>query len=933
MSEAGTQRDRRLMHRTAALLSEDYPLDQLFERLCDAVCSELSARIAFIAMSDAAGALKVAASAAADPAALADVSARSSAHAAFHGGAAIFDRGRDLAVPIVYRERTLGVLVVVGTGDPVYDEADQRMLTAIARYLAIAIRNQRIPMLVTRGLTFARIATVAIAGAAAVLSVMIVLFAFARGQQAERSARELARGQLRGLVSEINDYLLNAEQLSASLTAVMGGVRQDRGRIESGLREMLQSARTPEIYGMGIWFAPYAFDGRTRLYGPYVHWSPSRKPLLTYDWMRASYDFHMQPWYQDGLKGNGRVVFTKPYFDTDHVYITAARAFYGTDGKPAGVTSVDSIVPTLEGSLHLGTSRNLFASVQAADGQVLLTSDDADLLAFARRTQKVAGILAVPAGVVARFQVDQLGADPILFAQSLSRANWRVTLAVSRSALQAESSRLMSIAIVAAIGIWVVAALAIVVVMRSRRAVERANALEVQHRALETEIAERVRAEERLREYAYRDELTGLPNRAFIIQQIANAMQRIRSTESENLAILFIDIDRFNLINDSLGHATGDLLLTAFGTRLSRHAKAGDVIARLGGDEYVMLIGIQSEADARARAAAILQSLRHPFVVSGHEFFVSASIGIAIGESRYESPEELLRDADAAMYEAKRAGRATFRRFDRSMHDDALEILELETELRRGLQRGEIVAEFQPIVALADGSIVGFEALARWNHPTRGRVMPDTFIKIAEQSGLIVDIDECIVAQACDCVREWSREYPGIFVAVNASAAHLARVDDLAIVRNAIKESGVSPQSIKVEITESAVMENQEKSLAVLHSLRDLGVRVVIDDFGTGYSSLSHLQSLPSEELKIDRSFISAMLRDEKAAEIVRAILGISKTLHLRVTAEGIESEEQANRLHRFGIEFGQGYYFGKAAAPEMVGRLLRTRLKRTVGA
>jgi len=931
MSEARAQRDRRLMQRSAALLSEDYPLDQLLERVCDAVCSELSARCAFVALADPSGALVLSGSAGEAVTASA-MAPRSSAYAAFHGNAAVLDRGREIAVPIVHRERTLGVLAVLGSAESGYDDGDQRMLTAIARYLAIAIRNQRIPAVLSRGIAFARLTTVAIVAFAVILSATILGFAELRGAQAEQAAGDAAQMQLRDVVSEINDYLLNAEQLSSSTTAVLGGVRGDRARVESGLSEMLRSARTPEIYGIGLWFEPYGFDGKTRLYGPYVHWNAHHVPVLTYSWMRASYEFPAQAWYRLGVRARGRVAFTDPYFDTDHVYVTASRAFYAPNGRLAGVTTVDSIIPTLEGSLRVVARDGMFASVSTENGTLLLTSDDASLLTFARRTENVPNILAVRPAALDHYRSVVEGRNPALFTLTLARTNWHATLAVNRSVMRSEGQRLLSLAIVAVLGIWVVAGLAIVVVTRSRRSVERARALEEHQQQLETEIADRVRAEERLREYAYRDELTGLPNRAFVVAQVSTHLQRLRLDSHDGVALLFIDIDRFNLINDSLGHATGDRLLTEFGARLAQQARPGDVIGRLGGDEYVMLIGVHSDLDARSRAAALLQSLRHPFVISGHEFFVSASIGIATGDARYEAPEELLRDADAAMYEAKRAGRATFRVFDRSMHQDALEQLALETDLRRGLERDEIYAEYQPIVSLADGSIVGFEALARWRHPTRGRVMPDTFIKIAEQSGLIVDIDECIVSQACETVSRWVKEFPGIFVSVNASAAHLARVDDLAIVRTAIKNSNVPPDAIKVEITESAVMENGDKSMAVLHSLRDLGVRVVIDDFGTGYSSLSHLQQLPIEELKIDRSFVSTMLRNEKSGEIVRAILGISKTLHLRVTAEGIETEEQAMRLQRFGIDYGQGYLYGMAVEPEMALRLLRTRLKRSVG-
>ena len=932
MSEARAQRDRRLMQRTAALLSQDYPLDQLLERLCDAVRSELDGTMAFVALARADGQLAVEACAGAKPSPEPIITERSSAYSAYHAATPIVDRRREIAVPITHRERTLGVLAVIGDGSAEYDEGDQRMLTAIARYLAIAVRNQRIPAILTKRIAFNRLAVLAIVLCAVILSVVIVAYTALRAQQSDQVARNGVTQQLHNIVSRLGDYVLDAQQLSASTAFVIKESRNDRGSIEKTLLAMLRSARTAEIYGVGVWFQPYALDGRTRLYGPYAHWTPQHTATLTYEWMRPSYNFPSRPWYLAGLRAKGDVTFTNPYFDTDHVYVTAARAFYSADGRLAGVVTVDSILPTLEGSLRIRAVPGTFAYVTTEDGTVLLSSDDAGLLAFARRSGNVAGLLEVSPATLSSYERYSEHGNPAVFSELLAATKWRATLAVDQGNLQVEAWRFFGIALVAVAGIWIVAAVGIVAVSRSRQQVERTRDLEEQRLMLETEIADRIRAEERLREHAYRDELTGLPNRAFMIAQIATQLERLRLGADDNIAVLFIDIDRFNLINDSLGHATGDRLLAEFGARLAKGARPGDVLGRLGGDEYVLLIRIASDLESRARAAEVLQSLRHPFVISGHEFFVSASIGIANGDPRYESPEELLREADAAMYGSKRAGRATFRVFDRSMHADALEQLALETDLRRGLERGEVYAEYQPIISLADGAIAGVEALARWKHPTRGRVMPDVFIKLAEQSGLIVDIDERIVSLACAAVKEWVVDFPDIFVAVNASAAHLARVDDIAIVREAIKVSGVPATAIKVEITESAVMENGEKSLAVLTSLRDLGVRVSIDDFGTGYSSLSHLQSLPIEELKIDRSFVSSMLKNEKSAEIVRAILAISKTLHLRVTAEGVETEEQALRLQRFGIEYAQGYHYGMPVEPEMAGRLLRTRLKRSVG-
>ncbi len=915
MSEARAARDRRLIQRTAALLSDDYPLEQLIERVCDALCSELGAHLAFVALADGERHLQIEGFVGVRDGALPDVTAHSAALLAFRANETVVSGdGSDLAAPIAYRDRVLGVLALSAESAGAFDKQDEHLIRAIARYLAIVIRNQRISDRVERQPRTPVVAIFAVVVFALLLSVAIGAFATIRADESRTAQDELMQGRLHDIVDQMNWYVLDARQLASSAANIVGHVRNDRQRVEHSLLALLRSARSSTIYGVGAWYEPYRFDGKTRWYGPYAHWSGHHRPVLTYDWMRPSYDFQRQPWYRLGKTAIARVVFTNPYFDTDHVYVTAAKAFV-VDGRVAGVVTVDSILPTLRSSMPLRLPPSDFAVVTTHGGSVLLTSDNSRIgpSQLSAHVRDVAG----PNAVDASARVPYTG--------------WIVQIFERRSVYAAEARRLQVVAAIAIVGIWLAAALTILVALRSRRHARRAMLLEEQQGVLEREIAERVRAEELLREHAYRDELTGLPNRAFFIAQLGAQLDAMRLEDESLFAVLFIDIDRFNAINDSLGHVTGDRLLAEFGTRLASHARSGDVLARLSGDEFVLLARIQEQGEARRRAAEILQALRHPFTFSGLEFFVTASIGIAIADPRHQSAEEMLRDADVAMYEAKRAGRATFRVFDLSMHADALERLALETDLRRALERDELYVEYQPLVALHDGSIAGFEALARWRHATRGQVPPETFIKIAEQSGLIVEIDERVIGMACAAAAIWRAEHPELFVAVNFSAAHLARVDDLAIVRGALESSGLPPSALKIEITESAVMEDTEKAFALLLGLRELGVTVVVDDFGTGYSSLSQLQRLPVEELKVDRSFVRSMLQNERAAEIVRAILAISKTLRLMVTAEGVETQEQADRLRRMGVEFAQGMNFGMSVDADMAMRLLRTRLKRSV--
>jgi diguanylate cyclase (GGDEF)-like protein len=914
MSEARAQRDRRLIQRTAALLSEEFPLDQMIERLCDIIATELDAADVFISLKSD------------DPSLLADENAK----VAFRSGVASLDgTGTRIAVPVIYRERVLGVLAIRGNEGARYDEEDQRMLKAIARFVAIAVRNQRHAGILSRRERRSFFTISAIVLLALVLTIGIAVNASLRTAQVRQNANDTVYENIDDMKSSFETYVLDARQLVSSTLELLAPVRRNAPLVEKTLSALLSSSRSQSIYGIGVWYEPFVFDPAVRLYGPYAHRTP-HGIIITHEWMRASYNFPAQPWYRTGVNAHGEVAFTEPYFDTDHVYVTAVRSFTDDRRHLAGTVTVDSIGPTLAGAVSLRVPGSV-ALVTTGRGTLLCSSDDRGLLAFARQRGPFYNIVAVPKAVIDAYVHEVAGSGGVSFSRPIAHTDWRITIVANPSALYAESQQIFEVAGLAILAVWCGAIVAIIGLARSRRHLKQARALEEQQRVLEDEISERIRAEERLREYAYRDDLTGLPNRAFAMAQLESQLARSRMDENHRFALYYIDIDNFNVVNDSLGHSTGDRLLVEFGRRLVANARSGDVVARLGGDEFVLIARIDTEQSVRVRATQILAGLRQPFNVLGHEFFVGASIGIAQSESWYEIPDEFLRDADSAMYEAKRAGRSTFRLFDRSMHEDAMERLALETDLRRGLERGEIFVEYQPIVSISSGAIVGFEALARWRHPTRGRVTPDTFIRLAEQTGLIVDIDERVVAIATEAARTWVAEFPEVFVAVNASAAHLARVDDLAVARRALTSSGLPPSSLKIEITETAVMANDDKSHAVLNGLRDLGVRVVIDDFGTGYSSLSHLQRLPVEELKIDRSFIANMLKNERSAEIVRAIVAISKTLHLKVTAEGVETEEQANRLTRIGVEYAQGYFYGMAVDAEMALRLLRTRLKRSV--
>ena len=441
------------------------------------------------------------------------------------------------------------------------------------------------------------------------------------------------------------------------------------------------------------------------------------------------------------------------------------------------------------------------------------------------------------------------------------------------------------------------------------------------------DITDRKRAEERLLHEAFHDVLTGLPNRALFVDHLKLSVERVKRREDRLFAVLFLDLDRFKIINDSLGHMVGDQLLVGIARRLEICLRPGDTVARMGGDEFTILLEDLTHVTEAIEVAERLQkALALPFNLNGHEVFTTVSIGIALSTTGYDRSEEVLRDADTAMYRAKMLGKARHEVFDKTMHARAMQILQLETDLRRALERNEFVLHYQPIVALETGTIRGFEALIRWQHPERGFISPDDFIPIAEETGLIVPIGQWVIEEACRQIRRWQDEfpqYPPLQISVNLSSKQFINSDLIAQIRQALRETGLDAHSLKLEITESMVMENVEVATDMLQQLRNLGIELSIDDFGTGYSSLSYLHRFPISTLKIDRSFVSSMTGNNENAEIVRTIMMLARSLKLDVVAEGVETQDQLSQLAALECEYGQGYFFSKPLNAEAASRLL----------
>jgi diguanylate cyclase (GGDEF)-like protein len=435
-----------------------------------------------------------------------------------------------------------------------------------------------------------------------------------------------------------------------------------------------------------------------------------------------------------------------------------------------------------------------------------------------------------------------------------------------------------------------------------------------------TDITSRKISDEQHRYDAFHDSLTGLPNRALFMDRLQHVITTARRRPATpNYAVFFLDLDRFKIINDSLGHTIGDQLLVVVGRKLVDCIRPGDTIARLGGDEFAILLeNISDPTYTVTVAERIREKLSIPLDIKGHEVFTSISIGIALGSEGYERPEQVLRDADVAMYEAKGRGNASYEIFDTKMHANILDRLQLVADLRGAVDHNELALYYQPIIDLTTQQITGFEALVRWNHPTRGLIYPMEFIPLAEEQGLIYQIGAWILHEAFCQLKLLQEQYPAqppLSMSINISSRQFSQQDLVGMLSGFIEETGIDPRTIILEITESMIMENVDAAVATMKRLRDMGVQIHIDDFGTGHSSLSYLQLFPVSALKIDRSFINKLTANGENQEIISYMISLAQSLNINVIAEGVELEHQLAKVQNLHCGFGQGFLFARPMA------------------
>ncbi len=434
----------------------------------------------------------------------------------------------------------------------------------------------------------------------------------------------------------------------------------------------------------------------------------------------------------------------------------------------------------------------------------------------------------------------------------------------------------------------------------------------------QADITERKRAEEQLVHDAFHDGLTDLPNRALFLDRLGRLLQGSHRRPDLHFAVVYVDLDRFKVVNDSLGHSEGDRLLVKIGRRISGSLREDDTVARLGGDEFgLLLVDLDAPMEASRVVERIRDDLARPFQVGDNEIFVSASMGVALGPEDYEESEALLRDADIAMYRSKKEAPGQFEVFDKAMHDEAVRRLDLERELRSSLDRDGLLLRYQPIISVKDGKLLGFEALLRWPHPERGVLGPEEFLGVAEESGLMGRIGAWVLEEACTTLGRWRAEeddaFADVSMAVNISPHEILKSDLPANVQELLERSGLPPDRLELEVTEGAVMADPERARDVLRSLRDLGVRVSIDDFGTGYSSLAYLKQFPVSTLKIDRSFVQHLDSSEQDRAMVRSVISLARALGVRALAEGVERQAQLEGLATLECDYAQGFHIAEA--------------------
>ncbi|MBV8491456.1 MAG: EAL domain-containing protein, partial [Candidatus Eremiobacteraeota bacterium] len=692
---------------------------------------------------------------------------------------------------------------------------------------------------------------------AAVATALLVLNARSRAAQNDQAFTAAQRTRLNGIEVRIDDYFAVADQLVAAGAQTVAPIQGKLNELERAVAALFRARTRDDIYGLGPFYAPGGFDPNVRIFALYDAATKTGAMLQLFT-TEKNYDYKRYVWWNVGIQAAGKTAVIGPYWEDHRSFVTVMQAFY-RNGNVAGIMAVDTLTDKFKSMMSASIEPGDIAWIQGRD-----------------RKTWIMGTANLPAG---GDRIDRW--LPLRYTHSY------LHLSSDATALHETNRRIFTLTAGLCAAVWLAALLLAALLLRYWRSRESTAALELERERLENEIEVGKKIAAELRRAAFTDSLTSLPNRNAFLDHAASVIAA-RDGETRSSSVLLIDLDRFNIVNETLGHLAGDELLKSMAARLREALPRGSWLGRLGGDEFIAIVPA-GNGDAARYATDVLDSLDDPLVLGGRIATMTASIGIVPVGPEYRQAGELLRDADIAMYEAKRLGRARYAMFDTAMRSRIAAESDLQRELRSAIDRRELIAYYQPIVDTQRCKPASFEALVRWRLPDGSVRSAGDFVPFAERQGLIDEIDELVLETVCSQASTLFSNFPDATIAVNVSALHLTAPDLAPGVERALRKHGLSPERIKLEITETAIMSNAERARDTLDRLRDLGLQIVLDDFGAGHSSLAYLHHLPIAGLKIDRSFVTPLPGDQQALAIVRSIVALAQTLQLYTVAEGVE--------------------------------------------
>ena len=912
------ERYGRAVQQLIALLYSDTSVSHFQQRACELAREALDADCTFLAsVTDGGTAIDASACKSAVP----DFDPKEMLDAAVSARRRVFNENgaASVAVPIPYGGLVLGAFSACDTHRSRFGEADADALEAIAQYVALARSNderigRRVKFLKWERRAMWTIIAIAIAASIA-LGLYGLFFARANADRVAVNAHAAADMT----TDHLDRYFSNALQLAALEAAMAPQYRGNRVAVERFLQTVLASTRSDVIYGDGLAFQPYAFLPSIRLFNPYVHRTQNGRIVLTYSWSSPTYDYVHRPWYRTGLQARAQSLVTQPYFDTDHVYISAVKAIRAGNTW-IGVATVDLTSETIDGFLARISDPSRIHYLTAGNGHVIAFPNPMQLLQFARSRHPVGRILDVTIADANAFIAQRYPGPRILVRTHAADIPVIMVTAFTPPVIGAVPPPINPL-MASAGGVWVLAIAAIFAIRLSRSRELAALDLERERARLAAEIDTRVKAESALRRAAEMDPLTGLANRFSLETALSESIASAREGSGID-SLVVIDLNDFDRINGAFGYNAGNSVLVEVAALLRKCAGERDLPARLGDDEFAVLVRGDKQA-ALSLAERLQRQMATALSIGEERIFLDAGIGIAEVSADYARPEDLMRDAGFATYHAKRSERTAIVNFDPALRETASQQRETQAALRGAIERDEILIEYQPIMQIRDRRVVGFEALTRWQRSNEQRVNPGSFIPVAERTGMILALDRYVIERACLELAPLQQLRPGLHIAVNASALHFEHEASLRDLFTVLERSAAEPHTLKVELTESAVMGLTRDVAAPVRELHAMGIQLHLDDFGTGYSSLMYLQHLHVDALKIDKSFVEAMLQDERAMQIVQAIVTLARNFRIKLIAEGVETEAQEAALADLGVMYAQGFFYARPMAAQEARGLL----------